>query len=534
MKVVSADVVVIGSGIAGLSYALKVSAHGSVAVVTKKRRADSNTNWAQGGLAAVLDPADSVESHARDTLIAGCGLCVRSAVDGLVREGPDRVRELVAWGVEFTRRDGTFSLGREGGHSHRRIVHAADLTGREIERALLEALGERGNVSLYEDHIALDLVLVEEAGSGRNRCRGVVTYDHAHDEYVGFEAGVIMLAAGGMGQVYRHTTNPDIATGDGVAMAWRAGADVANLEFVQFHPTALYPADEHAFLISEAVRGEGAVLRRQDGTPLMRGVHKLESLAPRDIVARAIHAELKRSGDAWVELDLSPIPGSRIESRFPGIVAECAGRGIDITREAVPVVPAAHYACGGIRTDQAGRTTIPGLYAAGEVACTGVHGANRLASNSLLEAVVYSHRAAACVPEELGRAASEPVSVAFAEPAFSKAAGEAVHGTGEVREQLRRVMWNDVGIVRDTVGLERAAAKVTDLRTAARSLLAAGPVDAASIELRNLCEAASLIIACARHRRESRGLHFDLDHPYRDNEHFLRDTVLTGGTREFN
>jgi L-aspartate oxidase len=529
MKRVSADIVVIGSGIAGLSYALNVSHHGSVAVVTKKRRADSNTNWAQGGLAAVLDPADSVDLHARDTLVAGCGLCVRSAVDGLVREGPARVRELVEWGVRFTRRGGSFSLGREGGHSHRRIVHAEDLTGREIESALLAAISDRGNVELYEDHIALDLVVAAEDGAGRGRCRGIVAYDHANDEWVAFESLVVMLAAGGIGQVYRHTTNPDIATGDGVAMARRAGADVANLEFVQFHPTALYPADEHAFLISEAVRGEGAVLQRRDGSPLMEGIHQLGSLAPRDIVARAIHAELKRSGDPFVELDLSPIGPATIERRFPGILSECAARGIDITREPVPVVPAAHYGCGGIVTDADGRTTIPGLYAAGEVACTGVHGANRLASNSLLEAVVYSHRAAAQVPHEMAKAESEPVSALFAEPAFSKVAST---GKGaDVRESLRRVMWEEVGIVRDTSGLERAADAVADLRDLAVSAFTAGPADTASIELRNLCETASLIIECARLRRESRGLHCNLDHPWRDNEHFLRDTVLTGGDR---
>jgi len=531
MKHVVADIVVVGSGIAGLSHALKVSGYGSVAVVTKKRRADSSTNWAQGGLAAVLDPADSIELHVRDTLLAGCGLCRRLAVEGVVREGPERVRELVEWGVRFTRRGGGFSLGREGGHSRRRIVHAEDLTGREIERALLEALGERSNVDLYEDHIVLDLVLDEEEVNGRRRCRGVVAYDHAHDEWVGFEAGVVMLAAGGVGQVYRHTTNPDIATGDGVAMAWRAGADVANLEFVQFHPTALYPADGHAFLISEAVRGEGAVLRRQDGTSLMEGVHPLGSLAPRDVVARAIHAELKASGDSWVELDLSPIPRSTVERRFPGIMAECRSRGIDITRSPIPVVPAAHYMCGGLVTDADGRTTLPGLYAAGEVACTGVHGANRLASNSLLEAVVYSHRAAEQVQGELMRAESEPVSVRFTEPAFSKVAGQAANGAEDVRVHLRRAMWEDVGIVRDRASLARAAGRVASFRERAEAALGAGVVDSAGIELRNLCETAALIIECAWSREESRGLHYDTDHPYRDNEHFLRDTVLSSGGR---
>jgi L-aspartate oxidase len=553
MKTVSSDVLVIGTGIAGLSFALKASEHGSVAMVTKKRRADSSTNWAQGGVAAVFAADDAPGLHARDTFLAGAGLCHSGAVRALVREGPPRVRDLEAWGVAFTQSGGTYELGREGGHSKRRIVHAGDLTGREIERALLAALAQRRNVSLFEDHVAIDLVLGLEGATGRPRCQGATALDHVHNERVHFEAGVVMLAAGGLGQVYPHTTNPDIATGDGMAMAYRAGATLANLEFVQFHPTALYPADEHAFLISEAVRGEGALLRRLDGTLLMEGVHPLGSLAPRDVVARAIDFELKRSGGTHVLLDLTPIGRERLERRFPGILAECTTRGFDLPREALPVVPAAHYACGGVLTDAAGRTSIAGLFAAGEVACTGVHGANRLASNSLLEAVVYSHRAAAGVPLELRRASAQAVSGPSAGSAVASgrvvgegraaaqshapgqggSAPQAGDGAGEVaalRAELRRLMWADAGIVRQTERLDAAASEVSRIRELA-TVRAAGQHDAAAIELRNLADTAALILACALRRRESRGLHYNVDHPYRDNERWLRDTVLVGEDR---
>ena len=530
MKTIRTDVLVIGTGIAGLSYALKATALGSVAIITKKRRVDSSTNRAQGGVAAVFAPGDSPELHARDTFMAGCGLCHTRAVLDLVREGPSRVRELQSWGVTFSQSDGDLDLGREGGHSRRRIVHAGDLTGREIERALLAALARESSAAIYEDHIALDLAVGDEAGTGRRRCAGVVALDHVHGERVAFEAGVVLLASGGFGQVYRHTTNPDIATGDGIAMAYRAGAAIANLEFVQFHPTALFPADEQAFLISEAVRGEGAVLRRADGSELMKGVHAQGSLAPRDIVARAIDLALKQSGEAHVLLDLAPIPRSTFERRFPGIFAECTRRGFNVPDEPLPVVPAAHYACGGVRTDADGRTTIAGLFAAGETACTGVHGANRLASNSLLEAVVYSHRAAAALPAELARAAAQPVRCAFADPpdaGMARGGDRAAVDTAALRDGLRRVMWEDAGIVRSTARLEAAIDAVAGI---AQRLAAAGTGsdEPAAIEVRNLADTAALILSCAVQRRESRGLHHNTDHPYRDNERWLRDTVLAG------
>lgn len=529
MKHASTDVLVIGSGIAGLSYALKAAQHGSVAVITKKQRADSSTNRAQGGIAAVMAPDDSVTLHVRDTVVAGAGLCSLSAVQMLAAEGPARVRDLMEWGVAFTREAGGLSLGREGGHSRRRIVHAADLTGREIERALLAAVGDNPAILLHEDFLAVDLLVGVDERTGRPRCYGAEVLDHRSGERVRFDAHVVMLASGGFGQAYLHTTNPDIATGDGVAMAYRAGALIANLEFVQFHPTALYPAEGSAFLISEAIRGEGAVLRAPDGTPLMEGVHPLGSLAPRDVVAREIDRTLKNTGAAHVWLDLSPIGTATIERRFPGILNECGARGIDIRRELVPVVPAAHYACGGVLTDARGRTTLNGLFAAGEVACTGVHGANRLASNSLLEAVVYAHHAAGELPLELlraGRAGHWPG--AAANPADEAPAGSEPDAEAWQcrREEIRRVMWSDAGIIRSTERLDHAQAVVTrDLRLI-EATYTKGTSDAQLIELRNLAEVARLVVHSARQRQESRGLHTNIDFGYRDNVRFLRNTLV--------
>lgn len=550
MKTVSVDVLVIGSGIAGLSFALKAGERGRVALITKKQRAASNTNYAQGGIAAVMDPNDSIALHARDTIVAGAGLCHTPTVLDVVREGPARVRELIDWGVGFTREHDDLSLGREGGHSKRRILHASDFTGREIERALLAAIGAHDRIDMFEDHVAVDLSTVMDASTGKRRCTGVVVFDHRTGEVIRFESRLVLLATGGLAQAYQHTTNPDIATGDGVAMAYRAGAEVANLEFVQFHPTALYPADERAFLISEAVRGEGAVLRFRSGRALMDGVHPMGSLAPRDIVARAIDLALKETGDPYVLLDLSPIARTRIEARFPGIMAECASRGIDICEDPIPVVPAAHYACGGVRTDSCGRTSLPGLFAVGEVASTGMHGANRLASNSLLEAVVYSHRAAAEVPLALKRGDLEQSGAGTPLPTSHGGDGRREEGAGSgergdlptafsplprphaeeevpcMRRELRRVMWEDAGIVRTTARLEHAAAFLDDLARRVEAEHARG-LDVARIELRNLTEVSRLIVRSALLRHESRGLHYTLDHPYRDNERHLRDTILT-------
>jgi L-aspartate oxidase len=560
MKRTSTDILVVGSGIAGLTYALQAARHGAVCVVTKKERAASNTNYAQGGIAAVMADDDSSQLHVRDTLVAGAGLCHLRPVQLLVADGPARVRNLMDWGVRFSRAGDALSLGREGGHSRRRIVHAGDLTGREIEGALLQAVAEHPRIRMIEDLQAIDLRVGHDSRTGRPRCTGAVLLEHRTGRLVEYDAAIVLLATGGAGQAYRHTTNPDIATGDGVAMAYRAGVAVANLEFVQFHPTALYPAREHAFLISEAVRGEGAVLRRLDGSPLMAGVHPLGSLAPRDIVARTIDLELKDTDSDYVLLDLSPIDRQRIATRFPGIMAACQERGIDILREPVPVVPAAHYVCGGVLTDTEGRTSLPGLYAAGEVACTGVHGANRLASNSLLEAVVYSHRAALQVERELalaGATAAEKDARADTVAAARAAAGAAAVPAGAswavaaraaarqpaqdpavpadtaaaaelTRRRVRDLMWEDAGITRSDA---RLAAAEHELRTlwADAAPLFERFTDTAVVELRNLLEVSSLIVTCARWRQESRGLHYNLDRPHRDNERFLRDSVIERG-----
>jgi L-aspartate oxidase len=534
------DVLVIGSGMAGLTYALRAAGHGHVCVVTKKERAASSTNYAQGGIAAVMAGDDRPELHVRDTLVAGAGLCHLRAVAALVAEGPARVRDLIAWGVRFSRSEQGLSLGREGGHSRRRILHAGDFTGREIERALLHAVAAHPRIRLVEDLQAIDLLTARDERTGERRCSGALLLEHRTGATVTLRAGLVLLATGGLGQAYRHTTNPDIATGDGVAMAYRAGVAVANLEFVQFHPTALYPAREGAFLISEAVRGEGAILRTRTGHPLMEDVHRLGSLAPRDIVARRIDLELKASGADFVLLDLSAIPRAHIQQRFPGILAECRARGIDILREPIPVTPAAHYSCGGVVTDAAGATSLAGLYAAGEVACTGVHGANRLASNSLLEAVVYSHRAARHVEQELARADSFSATAQLEDTAGRRSASGAVPPPspaapasatdragqcGMLRQRLRDLMWEEAGIVRDDHRIASAEAQLDGIAAEAAAVCA-GPLDTASLELRNLLEVSGLILRCAAHRQESRGLHYNIDYPYRDNERFLRDTVI--------
>jgi L-aspartate oxidase len=515
------DLLVLGSGIAGLTTALHAARYGEVLVVTKKDRAESNSNYAQGGIAAVFGADDSFALHREDTLRAGAGLCHPGVVDVLVREGPERVLELLALGARFTREGETLSLGREGGHSRRRVVRADDLTGREIERALLDAVAASPRIRVLEDHLAVDLAL--DAGG---RCGGAWVLGPAGDVGV-IAARAVVLATGGCGQVYQHTTNPAIATGDGVAMAYRAGAKVADMEFIQFHPTALYPARERSFLISEAVRGEGAVLRRRDGTAFMERYHALGSLAPRDVVARAIDREMKEHGDPYVLLDCSPIAPEELSGRFPNIVRETRSRGIDPLREPLPVVPAAHYLCGGVLTDTFGRTSIDGLYAVGETACTGVHGANRLASNSLLEALVFAHRTVERLGPELDSLPCES-SVPSAPPSFGVlgAAPRVAAEMIERREEIRALMWEHAGIVRTSQGLAAAKRRLEEIaQEVEAAYVAAGPSFEA-VEVRNLVTTALLIVRSARSRHESRGLHFTLDFPYRDNERFLRDTVL--------
>src|SRR5437870_5905209 len=393
------DFVVVGSGIAGLSFALKAAQHGSVAVITKRKGADSNTAWAQGGIACVTSDEDSFELHVRDTLEAGAGLCDEKVVRTIVTEAPARVQDLVDLGLQFDEREASghreFDLGREGGHSKRRVLHVRDVTGKEIENALLRELGRQSRVDLLENHMAVDLITAAKLGfAAEDRCLGVYVLDEHNDAVDTIRSDRIVLATGGCGKVYLYTTNPDIATGDGVAMAWRAGATIANMEFIQFHPTCLFHPKAKSFLISEAVRGEGGILRTNRGEDFMKRYDPRGSLAPRDIVARAIDAEIKRSGAQYVFLDITHKPLEFLRERFPNIFETCLRFGIDMTKQAIPVVPAAHYQCGGIKTDVNGATSLPGLYGIGEVGCTGLHGANRLASNSLLEGLVVAHRAA--------------------------------------------------------------------------------------------------------------------------------------------
>src|SRR5437016_6435324 len=392
------DFVVIGSGIAGLSFALKASKHGSVGVITKRKGADTNTAWAQGGIACVTSDEDSFELHVRDTLEAGAGLCDEKAVRAIVTEGPERIRELVDLGLHFDEREISghreLDLGREGGHSKRRVLHMQDVTGKEIENTLLRDLGRQSQLDLWENQMAVDLITAGKLGfATEDRCLGIYVLDERTGEVETTRTDRLVLATGGCGKVYLYTTNPDIATGDGVAMAWRAGAVIANMEFIQFHPTCLFHPNAKSFLVSEAVRGEGGILRNSRGEDFMERYHPQRSLAPRDIVARAIDAEIKRLGAQCVYLDITHQTPEFLQERFPHIYATCLRFGIDMAKQAIPVVPAAHYQCGGVKTDVNGATTLPGLYAIGEVACTGLHGANRLASNSLLEGLVMAHRA---------------------------------------------------------------------------------------------------------------------------------------------
>jgi L-aspartate oxidase len=525
------DHLVLGSGIAGLSFALKVAPRGRVAIVTKKDRAESNTNYAQGGIAVVTSKEDSFEMHVRDTLTAGAGLCRENVVRAIVEEGPARIAELIELGMNFSERDAPgedggreLDLGKEGGHSKRRILHAKDVTGREIERALLNAASRQPNIEIFENHIAIDLITSQKLGYvGANRCLGAYVFDKKSGRVWTFTAPVTLLATGGCGKVYLYTTNPDIATGDGMAMAYRAGAPVADMEFVQFHPTCLYHPQAKSFLISEAVRGEGGVLKSLDGVEFMDAWHPLKSLAPRDVVARAIDSEMKKSGAEHVWLDITHKPARFIIERFPNIYQTCLRYGIDITKEPIPVVPAAHYQCGGVVTDVDGGTDIAGLYVVGEVACTGLHGANRLASNSLLEALVCAHRAA----ERMARNPLPPPDLKI--PLWQS--GNA-HNPDEMVvvshnwDEIRRCMWDYVGIVRTNKRLARAQKRIANLQEEIHEYYWNFIVTADLLELRNIATVAELIVRCALMRTESRGLHYNLDFPNANPEWAQRDTVL--------
>ena len=531
------DTLVVGSGIAGLTFALKVAVTRKVAVVTKKESVETSTNYAQGGIASVLGPEDSFDLHIQDTLSSGDGLCHPDVVAMVVKSGPDRIRELAEMGVRFQRgqqESVPFDLAREGGHSRSRIVHAQDMTGREVERVLLSMAEEHPNISIFENHIAIDLIVECQllkrgllTTQRQERCWGAYVLDIEGNRILTFLARDTLLCTGGAGKVYVYTSNPDVATGDGVAMAYRAGAEVANMEFVQFHPTCLYHPHAKNFLISEAVRGEGGRLIDKRGQDFMSKYHPLKDLACRDVVARAIDTEIKQSGDDCVYVDISHRDADFLRQRFPNIYEKCFSLGMDITKEPIPVVPAAHYMCGGVCTDKHGRTSIQHLYALGESACTGLHGANRLASNSLLEALVFAHTAA----DQIN---SEPLSpgekISFPEvpplempPNANDSEMVLIAYSWDI---IRRLMWNYVGIVRKDSRLNLAQNHLAQVQREINEHYPNISLNSDLVELRNLATVAELIVTCALKRRESRGLHFNLDHPLKDDERWQRDTII--------
>lgn len=529
----TSDFLVIGSGLAGLTFALKVAPYGTVAVVTKDRLPESATEYAQGGIASVWSPEDSFADHARDTIEAGAGLCHEDVVDLVVREGPSRVQELIRLGTRFDTKNnsnGEYDLGQEGGHSRRRILHASDATGHEIMRALLAAVRQQDNITIFERHLAVDLLVDAKFRPGlRNpQCWGAYVLDVSTGIVHRFQARATLLATGGAGKVYLYTSNPDVATGDGIAMAYRAGVPIANMEFFQFHPTCLYHPHAKSFLISEALRGEGAVLRTPDGTAFMKRYDPRAELAPRDIVARAIDSEMKVHGFECVYLDITHRNPGFVKDRFPLIYERCLRFGIDITRQWIPVVPAAHYCCGGAITDKDGATNLRRLYAAGETAMTGLHGANRLASNSLLEALVFGHRAAAAAVTLLQGDRESIPELPEWNPGQAVNSDEMVVVT-QNWDEIRRMMWNYVGIVRSNRRLARAYKRIRLLQEEIDQYYWDFLITADLIELRNIALVAELIIKSAISRKESRGLHFNIDYPYRDDLHWKRDTILVPG-----
>ena len=539
---VKTDFLIIGSGVAGLTFALKMAELGRVALVTKKGLWDSNTTLAQGGIASVFDQLDSFDLHIQDTLAAGDGLCNRDVAEMVVKNGPARIRDLVNLGVQFNiekkaRSDGeslNLDLGREGGHSRKRIVHAQDMTGMEIAKVLVDHVNNHDRITVFEDHIAIDLITISKrmkrgliTTAHEDYCCGSYVLDRNANRVKTFCAQITLLATGGAGKVYLYTSNPDIATGDGISMAYRAGATVANLEFVQFHPTCLYHADAKNFLISEAVRGEGGVLIYSAGNTFMHQYDPQKDLACRDIVARAIDTELKKSGDDSVFLDISHKDSEFVKTRFPNLYEKCLTFGFDMTAEPLPVVPAAHYICGGVATDMFGRTDLNRLYVTGETACTGLHGANRLASNSLIEALVYANQAAVQALKDIQTIDANSIPVPSPWDDVGTTDSDELIMVAHNWDEIRRCMWNYVGIVRSDKRLERAKRRIEIIQKEIHQYYWDFRVSSDLIELRNIATVAQLIIKCARHRKESRGLHYNIAYPYRDDQRWQKDTIIS-------
>lgn len=533
MQVHESDFLVIGSGLAGLAFALKAAQAGTVTIITKEKLISANTPNAQGGIAAVMGKEDSFESHIYDTLRAGAGLCHVDVVRNFVEQAPERIQDLLRWGVKFDVKSGDASvdLTREGGHSHRRILHFEDHTGSEIHRALLSRCREEKNIQLIEDQFAIDLILnkhLQPFAAEPSRCVGAYVLDCPSGKVRAFMARATILSTGGAGKVYLYTSNWSGASGDGVAMAWRAGARVANLEFMQFHPTCLFHPKARNFLISEALRGEGGELVDSKGEAFMKRYHEMGSLAPRDIVARSIDAEMKKSGDECVYLDMTKLPAEFLKKRFPAIDKKCLELGIDMTKQAIPVVPAAHYLCGGVVTDINGQTDIVGLWALGETACNGFHGANRLASNSLLECLTTAHNCWQCLKNDLAhlpKYTEHPRAWTYPPPT----ADDEMIVINHMWEEVRRLMWNYVGIVRTNKRLERAANRLKNILAEVKEYYSSFGIHSHILELRNIAIVAHLSVECALRRKESRGIHYNLDYPWADPDSQGEDTILSQG-----